>query len=74
MENLIKEFPPTLILVGSNEILLDDSKLLYNEIIKNQSKAKLSIYEEQTHVWPLDNINTAESRKAIKEIIKFLSN
>ena len=66
-------FPPTLILVGSGEILLDDSKSIYKKIISQQVNAKLSIYENQTHVWILKNIHTEESKQAIKEMQDFIS-
>ncbi len=65
-------FPSTLILVGSREILLDDSKLLFNKIIKVQPRTRLSIYENQTHVWLLDSIDSEYSQNAIKEIKTFL--
>lgn len=71
-DNLPEKFPPTLILVGSDEILLDDSKFIYNKIIRNKTKARLSIYEKQSHVWLLENINTEQSQKAIKEICTFI--
>lgn len=65
-------FPPTLILVGSEEILLDDSKLTYKKLIKFQNNVKLCIYNNQTHVWLLDNINSMESQNAMGEIKSFL--
>jgi epsilon-lactone hydrolase len=66
-------FPATLILVGSLEILLDDSKFIFNKIIEVQPGTKLSIYENQTHVWLLDNIDSEHSQNAIKEIKTFLN-
>jgi monoterpene epsilon-lactone hydrolase len=72
IKTISNKFPPTLILVGSDEILLDDSKLIFNKIIHVQAKTKLSIYEKQTHVWLLDNIHSDESQKAIIEIKTFL--
>jgi monoterpene epsilon-lactone hydrolase len=71
-ENLPEKFPPTLILVGSDEILLDDSKFIYNMILRTKTKTKLSIYEKQSHVWLLENINTVQSQTAIKEICTFI--
>jgi epsilon-lactone hydrolase len=73
-ENTGKDFPSTLILVGSREILLDDSRLIYNKIIKVQPNTTLSIYENQTHVWLLDNIDSEHSKNALKEIKKILTN
>lgn len=73
IENNIDNFPPTLILVGSGEILLDDSKSLYNKIAGFQEKVKLTIYENQNHVWMLENIHSEESKRAINEIREFIS-
>jgi monoterpene epsilon-lactone hydrolase len=70
--NLPDKFPPTLILIGSDEILLDDSKFIYNKAISTQAKTKLSIYEKQSPVWLLENINTEQSQKAIREIKTFI--
>ena len=72
IERMYGQFPPTLIMVGSDEILIDDSKSIYNKIISQQVKVKLSIYENQTHVWILKNIHTEESKRAIKEIQNFI--
>ncbi len=73
IETINEIFPPTLILVGSGEILLDDSKSIYNKIAGFQGEVKLTIYENQNHVWVLENIHLEESKKAIKEIKEFIS-
>jgi monoterpene epsilon-lactone hydrolase len=74
IETIFGEFPPTLILVGSSEILLDDSKITYAIISAKQPFTKLKIYDKQTHVWLLDDINTESSKNAIEEIKDFLIN
>jgi len=63
--------PPTLVLVGSGEILSDDSKSIYNKIARQQTKTKLSIYDKQNHIWMLENIHTEASKTAMKEIQEF---
>jgi len=73
IETVFGVFPPTLILVGTNEILLDDSKMLYSKIASKQPLAQLTIYENEAHVWLMDNIDTESSKKAIEEIKWFLS-
>jgi monoterpene epsilon-lactone hydrolase len=73
IEILFGVFPPTLILVGSNEILLDDSRIIFSKIAARQPLTKLTIYENQTHVWLMDNINSESSKKAIEEIKKFIT-
>jgi len=70
---LFGNFPPTLILVGSNEILLDDSKAMFAKISVSQPKTKLTIYEDQTHVWLMGDIHSKSSKKAINEIKGFIT-
>lgn len=72
VENMYGTFPPTLILVGSGEILLDNSKLIYSKIAGNQTIIKLTIYADEDHVWLLNNITTPASQRAIKEINDFI--
>ncbi|MGE5106498.1 MAG: alpha/beta hydrolase [Sphingobacteriales bacterium] len=73
IETMYGPFPPTLIVVGSGEILLDDSKSVYTKIASQQAKVKLSIYDKQNHVWMLENIHTEASKKAIREIQEFIA-
>jgi len=73
IETLCGQFPPTLILVGSGEILLGDSKAIYDKIVSQQAKVKLSIYDKQNHVWMLDDIHTEASKKALREIKEFIT-
>jgi epsilon-lactone hydrolase len=73
IENIYGKFPPTLILVSSGEILLDDSKSIYNKIASQQEKTKLSLYDNQQHVWILADIHAEASKKAIREIKEFIS-
>jgi monoterpene epsilon-lactone hydrolase len=65
------QFPPVLLMVGTNEILIDDSKNFYNYIKAIQPKAKLIIYENQAHVWPLANIQSEASQNTLTEINDF---
>ena len=68
----LTQFPPALIMVGANEILLDDSKYLYNDIKGVQSKSRLSIYDDQPHLWLKKDIHKEASRRALAEIAEFL--
>lgn len=69
---LLTQFPPVLIMVGTHEILLDDSKHFYNDIKEIQGKSRLSIYEDQPHVWPKKDIYKEASRRALAEIADFI--
>jgi monoterpene epsilon-lactone hydrolase len=67
------QFPPVLIMVGTNEVLLDDSKNFYNSVKGKQPNSILGIYENQVHVWPLANVHSGASQKALIEIEAFLN-
>ena len=68
----LNQFPPVLIMVGTNEILLDDSKHFYNDIKVIQDRSRLSIYDDQPHVWPKKDIYKEASRRALAEIADFI--
>jgi monoterpene epsilon-lactone hydrolase len=67
-------FPPLLILVGSNEILFDDSRLFYEKIKTVQPTTRLKEYIGQGHVWLLVDIEAESSQKALSDVSEFLSN
>ena len=68
----LTQFPPVLIMVGTNEILLDDSKYFYNDIKGIQGRSRLSIYDDQPHVWLKKDIYKEASRRALAEIADFI--
>lgn len=67
-----KSFPPTFLLVGSNEILFDDTENFYSAIKVLQPKIKMKEYEDQNHVWLLSNIHSNESKAALQDIREFI--
>ena len=69
---LLPQFPPVLIMVGTQEILLDDSKHFYDAIKSVQGKSRLSIYDGQPHVWPKKDVHSEASRRALAEIADFI--
>ncbi|MFL5748124.1 MAG: alpha/beta hydrolase [Niastella sp.] len=69
---LLAQFPPVLIMVGTNEILLDDSKHFYNDIKRIQGRSRLSIYNDQPHVWLKKDIHKDASRRALAEMADFI--
>ena len=69
---LLTQFPPVLIMVGTHEILLDDSKHFYNDIKNIQGRSRLSIYNDQPHVWLKKDIHKEASRRALAEIADFI--
>src|SRR5450432_1826020 len=68
-----KSFPPLLILVGSNEILFDDSKLFYEKIKSLQPEIQMKEYETQIHGWPLMDINSDAAKDALASIKSFIT-
>lgn len=52
-------FPPIYIQVGSNEILLDDSTLLYNKLLKANVSVHLDTFEGMWHVFQMSPFKTA---------------
>jgi len=66
-------FPPLLILVGSNEILFDDSKLFYEKIKRLQPDTQMKEYENQVHGFPLIDIKSDAAKDAMTSIEKFIT-
>ena len=52
-------FPPTYIQVGGNEILLDDSVMLYKKMLKANVSVKLDIFKGMWHVFQMSPFKTA---------------
>lgn len=54
-----KGFPPTYIQVGSNEILLSDSKRLYQRMLQDDVAVHLEIFKGMWHVFQMTPFRTA---------------
>lgn len=63
-------FPPTLIQAGSDEVLLDDSKLLYDAMKDGGVDVDIEIYSKMWHVFHIWQLE--ESDKAITAIDEFI--
>lgn len=63
--------PPTYVAVGSEEILLDDSKQLVTKIRSTGGSAVLSIWPNMPHVFPILSSVIPEGRLALKEFASF---
>ena len=68
-----KTFPPVLLVVGTDEVLNDDTKNFYNYIKPVQSKAKMKEFAGQKHVWLFSHIDTPASVEAINDIKVFIT-
>ena len=67
-----KNFPPVLLLVGTDEILNDDARNFYGYIKPIQPAAQLKEFEGQKHVWIFSDINAKPSIEAVKDIKEFI--
>lgn len=68
-----KQFPPVIVLAGTDEVLNDDSKNFYSYIRPIQPKSKLKEFKDQKHVWLISNIDSKESIEAMNDIKEFVS-
>lgn len=66
-------FPATLILAGTHEILLDDSLVLHERLLKANNTVDSILYREQVHNWPLADIHSQASQKLLQDIKTFLN-
>ncbi|PKN91983.1 MAG: alpha/beta hydrolase [Chloroflexi bacterium HGW-Chloroflexi-6] len=65
-------FPPMLIQVGSDEILLDDARLLAEKARADGVTVELRVWDGMWHVWHALADLTPESRAAFDEIAQFV--
>jgi acetyl esterase/lipase len=64
--------PPTLILVGTNDALLDDATRL-NDLARRAGVAvTLNVADEMYHMWPIMSSFLPEARQAVQEIGEFV--
>lgn len=68
----LRALPPVLFLIGSGEVLLDDSRRAAAAINEHGGAAQVSVYEDMVHVWPLFSSILPEGRKAAEEAGAFL--
>ena len=67
----LSEMPPVYIQVGSNEILRDDSSLLYDKLTEQGGYAKLDIYEGGWHVF--QQIPSSRAVHALNDVSEFIN-
>ncbi|KND02674.1 uncharacterized protein SPPG_01759 [Spizellomyces punctatus DAOM BR117] len=67
-----EEFPPALVLVGSHELLLDDSKEIAENIAKDGGDVELIIQKGMCHVYPVFFAWLDESEQAMHFIANWI--
>jgi acetyl esterase/lipase len=65
--------PPTLIHVGSNELLVDDSVTVAKRIEEAGSPVELKVWQDMVHCWQLYGPMLEESMQSIEEIAQFVN-
>ena len=65
-------FPPLLIEVGSEEILLDDARMLADKAKADGVDVTLNIWDGMWHVWQALGDVIPENKKAFEEIGQFV--
>ncbi|HTX90999.1 MAG TPA: alpha/beta hydrolase [Anaerolineales bacterium] len=68
----LHNFPPTLVHVGNDEILLDDSTRLVNRMAAAGSRAELEVWDGMWHVFPAFAPFVPEAQFAIDKIGAFV--
>ena len=66
-------FPPMLVQVGSNEILLDDARRFADKATAAGIDITLDVWEEMIHVWHSFSLMLPEGRKAIAQAGNYLA-
>ena len=65
-------FPPCLLMVGSAEVLLDDSRNLAAKLERDGADLEYHEYEDMVHVWTLFASFLPEGREAVSRIGAFV--
>ena len=64
--------PPTLIQVGSTEILLDDARRMAERLVAAGVEAELEVWPRMPHVWHMKADLLPEGRRAIVDVGGFI--
>lgn len=68
----LKGLPPLLILVGTSEVLLDDSTRFAKKAKEAGLSCELEVWEEMVHIWPFFAAELPEGRQAIERMAAFI--
>ena len=64
--------PPTLIHVGSNELLVDDSVTVAKRLEQAACPVELKVWQDMVHCWQLYGPMLEESMRSMEEITRFI--
>lgn len=68
----LRGLPPLLIHAGSEEVLLDDSRMLHAHALEAGVESRLDIWEDMIHVWHMFHPMLPEGGRAIDDIAGFV--
>jgi len=68
----MSDFPPTLIHIGSHEVLMADAELMANRLVAAGVRCDLQVWDRQVHAFHAAAAWVPEARIAITEIGKFV--
>jgi epsilon-lactone hydrolase len=63
--------PPLVVLVGTDEVLFDDSRRLVEKATQHGKSVELHVFSGMQHVWPIADPEAAESERALRIISRF---
>lgn len=66
-------FPPTLLLVSSDETLLGDSLELARQLAGRRARVALEVVPGRLHAWPTIQPDTPEAEAAVRRVAAFLA-
>lgn len=69
----LKQAPPSLILAGDGEVLLDDARRLAVGLADGGSRTVLRVWPMVPHAWPVLSPSLAESRQALDLCTRYLA-
>ena len=69
----LKGFPPTLVFVGSEEVLLDDSLSLERALAQAGATVNVQVVDGMHHVWPTLYPELPESEAALRQLGDFVA-
>ncbi len=69
----LSDLPPTLLLVGEDEVWLDDTKRMHAAMQKAGTACEMLIYKSMWHVWPMTG-GMPETDDALRRISEFIQN
>jgi acetyl esterase/lipase len=66
------DFPPSIIVTGTRDLLMSDSVRLHSKLMSNSIKTELVVEEGMWHGFPMDE-EMPESVEAMNEAVRFLA-